>query len=239
MLPSTMVGLLVLVAALSPGLVRRRLVTRYVQRDSRSSVAEVVELATAGAFTSVIAAIATLVLGQFVPFLVSLGEFVGDPAGLRAHPWRVVLSLVVSLGLSFALASLSGYLWARRVAEVSAMIREGTVWAGVLSVKRDGKPAFLAVELDDGRLAEGYFRAVSVAEDVARDALVLRRPIAISGPANSPRTVVDEDFLLIPRSGVKVVHGKYVDQPRTANDRRLLPDRRMCAPQMQGGDTEE
>lgn len=210
MLPSTLIGLLVLAAALSPGLVRQRMVSRYVQRDSRSSVTEVVELATAGAFASVLAAIVTLLLGQGIPALLSLGQLVGDPAFLRAHPWSVVRSVLVCFGFSFAFALAGGWLWARRVVKVTARIREGTAWAGVLSQKRDGRPAFLAVELDDGRLAEGYFRAVSVSEEAARDALVLRRPIALSGPGDVPRTAVDEDFLLIPRSGVKAVHGKYV-----------------------------
>jgi hypothetical protein len=209
MVPNGVIGVLFLVAALSPGLLFHRAVMRYEPRDSRSTVVEVVEFTTVGALTTVAACVLALLAGEVVPGLVTLGEVVGAPAALRARPWGVVGSSALVLLLSFALALGAGRVWTRRSAARSSRIREGSAWAGVLAGKRDGKPAYLSVELDDGRLVEGVFRSVSVAEEPARDALALRRPIRVAQPGSAERTDLDEDFVLIPRSIVKAVHGSY------------------------------
>ncbi|MET1075091.1 MAG: DUF6338 family protein, partial [Umezawaea sp.] len=198
--PSTVAGLVFLVAALSPGLVYHRMLTRFLPRDSRSTVVELVEMATAGALTSIVACVAVLGVAELVPALVSMDELTGDPAALRSHAWGVLLSTTLALAVSFGLAVLAGWSWVRKSGKAPSRIKEGSAWSGVLSRKRDGTPAFLAVELDDGRLVEGVFRTVSVAEDPARDALALRRPILVSGPGDAPRTEVADDFVLIPRS---------------------------------------
>lgn len=203
--PTTVAGIVFLVAALSPGLVYHRVLSRFLPRDSRSTVVELVELATAGALTTVVACVAVLGAGEVVPVLLTPEELVGT----TPHPWRVLLSATLALVLSFGLAALAGWWWVRKFGRQPVRIREGSAWVGVLAAKRDGKPAFLAVELEDGRLIEGVFRTVSVAEDPDRDALALRRPILVTGPNGAPRTEVDEDFVLIPRSVVKAVHGTY------------------------------
>jgi hypothetical protein len=202
--PTTVAGIVFLVAALSPGLVLHRVLSRFLPRDSRSTVVELVELATVGALTTVVACVVVLGAGEVVPVLLSPAELYTRPA-----PWSVLLSATLALALSFGLAGLAGWWWLRKFARQPVRIREGSAWAGVLGAKRDDKPAFLAVELTDGRLIEGVFRTVSVAEDPDRDALALRRPILVTGPDGAPRTEVDEDFVLIPRSVVKVVHGTY------------------------------
>ncbi|MCP3800683.1 DUF6338 family protein [Allokutzneria sp. A3M-2-11 16] len=216
--PSTVAGLVFLIAALSPGLVYHRMLARFSQRDSRSTIVELVEMATAGAVASAVATVMVIGAGQVVPGLVSLAELVGDPVILRAHPWSVLISAALALVLSLALAALGGWLWIRRADTGPGRIREGSAWAGVLAARHEGRPAFLAVELDDGRLVEGYFRTVSVAEDPARDVLALRRPILVSGPGEVPRKEFDEDFVLIPRSIVKLVHGKHVPPKRANQD---------------------
>lgn len=202
--PTTVAGIVFLVAALSPGLVYHRVLSRFLPRDSRSTVVELVELATAGALTTAVACVTVLGAGEVVPVLLTPAELYARP-----HPWQVLLSATLALVLSFGLAGLAGWWWVRKFGRQPVRIREGSAWAGVLGAKRDGKPAFLAVELTDGRLVEGVFRTVSVAEDPDRDALALRRPILVTGPNGAPRTEVDEDFVLIPRSIVKVVHGTY------------------------------
>lgn len=209
MLPNGVVGVLFLVAALSPGLLYHRAVMRYVARDARSTVVEVVELSTVGVLTSVVAGVVVLGAGEVVPGLVTIRAVVDDPAGLRARPWSVVGACALALVISLGLAALAGHLWVRHNAAQNRRIREGSAWAGVLAAKRDGTPAYLAVELDDGRLVEGVFRSVSVAEEPARDALALRRPIRVCPAGGSTRTDVDEDFVLIPRSIIKAVHGTY------------------------------
>jgi hypothetical protein len=209
MLPNGVAGLLFLVAALSPGLLYHRAVMRYVPRDARSTVVEVVELATVGVLTSVLACVVVLAVGELVPGLVTIGDVVDDASVLRAQAWSVVGSAVLALVVSFGLAALAGRLWVKYTAPHRRRIREGSAWAGVLAEKRDSKPAYLSVELDDGRLLEGVFRTVSVTEEPARDALALRRPIRICPAGSADRTDVDEDFVLIPRSIIKAVHGSY------------------------------
>lgn len=209
MLPNGVVGALFVIAALSPGLLYHQAVARYTPRDSRSTVVEVVELATVGVLASLIACVAVFAVGEVVPGLVTLREVVGDPSTLADRAWSVVIASLLGLGISLGLAALAGHLWVKRTAAHHSRIKEGSVWAGVLAAKRDGKPAYLSVELDDGRLVEGVFRSVSVAEEPARDTVALRRPIRICPAGSAQRTEVDEDFVLIPRSIIKAVHGSY------------------------------
>jgi hypothetical protein len=208
-LPTGAVGVLFLFAALSPGFLYHRAVARYRPRDSRSAVVEVVEFATAGALTSIVALVAVLAVGEIIPGLLTLNDVASNPAALRTRAWSVVGSSALVLVISFGLAAAAGRFWAGRSAGQRGQLREGSAWAGVLARKQDGKPAYLSVELDDGRLLEGVFRSVSVAEEPARDALALRRPIRICPAGGSERVDVDEDFVLIPRSAIKAVHGTY------------------------------
>ncbi|MDX3655786.1 DUF6338 family protein [Streptomyces sp. ID05-26A] len=207
--PGTVAGFIFLIAALSPGFVFHRMIARFHSRDSRSPVVELVEMATAGALATAVAVVATLGVGELVPGLLSAAEVFGDANALRARPWDVLRALALVLPLSLGLATLAGWLWTRRSREQPAQIRQGSVWSGVLSAKKNGKPAYLAVELDDGRVVEGVFRAVSDVDDPDRDAVVLRRPISLSGPGNVPLTRVNEEFVLIPRTAIRLVHGTH------------------------------
>lgn len=148
MLLNGAVGVLFLFAALSPGFLYHRALVRYQPRDSRSAVVEVVELATAGALTSIVGLVVVLAVGEIVPGLITLDDVVGSPAALRTRAWSVVVSSVLVLAVSFGLAATAGRLWARRWAGRQGQIREGSAWAGVLSRKQDGKPAYLSVELN-------------------------------------------------------------------------------------------
>ena len=207
--PGTVAGFLFLIAALSPGFVFHRMLAKYHFRDTRSPVVELVEMATAGALATAVAVLMTLGLGELVPGLLSATEVAGDVNALRTRPWSVLGALAVVLPLSLGLAAATGWLWTRRARERPSPIRQGSVWSGVLSAKKNGKPAYLAVELEDGRVFEGVFRALSDADDPDRDAVVLRKPIAVSGPGDIERTKVNEEFVLIPRTVIRVVHGTY------------------------------
>jgi hypothetical protein len=206
--------LIFLVAALSPGLVYHRALARFVQRDKRSTVIEVVELATVGALVSLVAVIVVAGLAELVPAFVTLSELTGDLSAVRRQPWHVVASCGMTLVLSYALALAGGIAAARTSADLSSRIKDGSAWSGVLAKRRDGRPAFLAIEVDDGRLIEGFLRGVSVAEDPARDMIALKKPIAISGPGKATRKAVEDDFVVIPRSIIRVIRGKYVP-PKT------------------------
>jgi hypothetical protein len=221
--PTTVAAFVFLIAALSPGFVYHRMLARFQPRDHRSPLVELAEMATAGALTTAFAIAAVLGIGELVPALISPADLAGDPNALRARPWGVLGSVVLALLVSLALAAAAGWLWIRKIVKAPSRMREGTVWIGVLAAKRDGKPAFLAVELDDGRVVEGVFRAVSGLEDPARDALVLRRPVLVSGPGDTPRTPVDEDFVLLPRSVIRAVHGTYaLKEKKGGTDGTLL-----------------
>jgi hypothetical protein len=208
--PSTVVGLVFLAAALSPGLVYHRALARYLQRDQRSTAIEIVELGTVGVIASSISVVVVAGLAELVPAFVTLDELFGDPRAVGHEPWRAVAAVGSALVLSYLLSAAAGVLVARRSAERSGRMREGSAWSGVLAKRKDGRPAFLAVEIDDGRLIEGFFRTVSVTGDPARDVLALKGPIAFSGPGKVQRKAVEDDFVLIPRSIVKAIRGKYV-----------------------------
>ncbi|MEV8230068.1 DUF6338 family protein [Streptomyces sp. NPDC079167] len=216
-MPSSVIAAVLLLAAMTPGYAFHRAVNRYRPKDTRSSTAEVVELFSVGALATAAGLLLTLLLGELAPFLVTLHEVTKAPAHFGDHPWSWVGAVVLAMALSMALSTLAGvYAGRKSPRRTGTAVREGTVAVHALTDRagpdRRRKP-FVAVELSDGRLVEGYVRYVSTDPDPARRDIVLQRPIAWTGPGDVPRTESPTVCVFVPGALVRVVHISYPHVP--------------------------
>ncbi|MER6392824.1 DUF6338 family protein [Streptomyces sp. NPDC001523] len=233
-MPSSVIAAVILLAAMTPGFAFHQALRRYRPQDTRSSTIEVVQLFSVGALATCTGLLLTLLAGEVVNFLVPLDALPGAPADFQDRPWSWIVAGLVTMSLSLALSILAG-LCAGRMSpkRTGAGLRDGTVAAHALTYRagpdKTLKP-FIAVELSDGRLVEGYVRYVSTDPDPARRDLVLQRPIAWTGPGDIPRTRSDAMCVLIPGALVRVMHISYPPRPTPATDPAIVPSPSGAAP---------
>jgi hypothetical protein len=215
--PSSVIAAVLLLAAVTPGYAFHRAMNRYRPKDTRSSTAEVVELFGVGALTTAAGLLLTLLIGELSPSLVTLHEVTKAPADFRDHPWSWVGAVVLAMALSMGFSTLAGaYAGRKSPRRTGAAVREGTVAVHALTDRAgpDGqRKPFVAVELSDGRLVEGYVRYVSTDPDPARRDIVLQRPIAWTGPGDVPRTRSPAVCVFVAGALVRVVHISYPHVP--------------------------
>jgi hypothetical protein len=97
-MPSSLIAVAVLAAALVPGYAHHRVFQRYAVRDERSPTVEIVELFLAGALSTTIALLLVLAAAQGFPtILVPLRDLAAGSSFLRAHPWQAVTVAILTL----------------------------------------------------------------------------------------------------------------------------------------------
>lgn len=217
-MPNSIVSLVVLAIAVSPGYVHHRLRNRFMLKDDRSTTAELVELFSAGALSTTVATVVVLLCGGFIPFLVTLNGALSGVGYIQSHPWQLLTSVLLVIVLSIGLSALSGWLIGRLSRTRVRAIRDGSVWVRALTRHYQDRKPYLAVELDDGRLVEGYLLAASIDEDPNRRDLILQGPLAFTGPGDKPRTRSSAAFVMVPGRAVRLIHAQYVTlQPTSRN----------------------
>lgn len=209
--PSTFVAVVVLLFAIAPGYLYRKVLRRYVLQDDRSAAVELVELFAIGALTTLMTVIGVLAIGELNGVLLSPREAV-QPSYLAGHPWEVLFSAGAVMLSSSLLCACWGWLTGRRSGSKMSRVHEGTTWTQVLTHQDSDREPYLAVELTDGRLVEGFPFAVSVEDQQDKRFIALQGPLAVTGPGDAPRERSRAHFILLPGSLIKVVHGRYVSR---------------------------
>jgi hypothetical protein len=110
------------------------------------------------------------------------GLIVG-PAYFRAHPWQLILSGLLQILLATGLSAAISMLIVKRFAPV--VIRQGNLWHPVLAENRDGRRAYAAIELLDGRLVEGAVLSFSTAVNPGDREIALQGLLAITPPGGA------------------------------------------------------
>ena len=210
MMPNSLVAVAVLAVALTPGYVYHRCYQRYAVRDDRGVTAELIELFLAGALSSAVASVLVLIMGEAWPAaLARLPDLVNGGAFLRAHPWQTVRTAGLSLLLSVFLAIGAGWLAGRFARSDRLRLRQGNVWVRAFTRRHAGRRPYLAVELDDGRLVEGYLLYCSTDADPQRRDLALQAPLAGTEPDGEQRIRLPAASVVIPGAQVRLVHISY------------------------------
>ncbi|MGC5330453.1 DUF6338 family protein [Micromonospora sp. DT62] len=187
-----MAALLILAFAAAPGYAGLRAMERRSPRDAVSPVRETLEIVSLGLTASAITALLLLFAAQLTSALLPLRGLIVGPGYFRAHPWQLILSGLLQIVLATGLAAAMGMLVVRRFAPV--VIRQGNLWHPVLAENRDGRRAYVAIELLDGRLVEGFVLMCSTAVNPGDREIALQGPLAVtaSGGARtrSPATTI-------------------------------------------------
>ncbi|WP_322779737.1 DUF6338 family protein [Frankia sp. Cas4] len=218
-------GLIVVIAALVPGLGYLRAYRRYTLYDVRTSTVEFVEMLAIGALGTSVAAIIVLAIGEVAPGLVTLRALFHGYGDLSKSPWGTIVSAagILLLGTVGCITAgvLAGQHSRRRVGVTLAGVpaeeraagpafREGSQFAAaLLRGAPDGGAPFLAVELSDGRLVEGFALLVSHHDDPLLRDLTLQKPVAFSGPGYTGRTVSPANRVFVPGSMIRLIHIAY------------------------------
>lgn len=202
MAPETIVGIVVLLAAIAPGFVFIRVVERREPRVERSPLLEAAELALVGGTTTATATLFLLASTRGDPS-VDFRRFLLSPRLYVANrPATVVLLVLGILVLSYLLAWLLGLVLVRgRPANIHPNL---SVWRAAIhdSVQSSGG-ALAAVELDDGRVVSGIVFAYTIDPDVEGRELALRRPLFARTSGVAKPTPVDADYIVIPGDKIR------------------------------------
>lgn len=210
-MPNSIVAAVLLLVALAPGFVYRQAFLRSSLKDTQSSTVEVVELFTLGSLTSFAGLLVTAGLAEVFPWLVSMNDLTATGGDFRVRPWSWILSASLVLLVSAALSGGAGQMSGRRASHrLGGGSREGNGAVRAFTDRSpDGVKPFLAIELTDGRLVEGYLRYVSTNESSALREVVLQHPLAVTDPDSGSRVLGKARLIVIPGSLVGLVHISY------------------------------
>lgn len=187
MIPDNAVGLLLFVASLAPGYVYTIISERYEPRGERSALMEAVGLVLVGALSSAVALLVLLIVAQATGFLDLRRALEHGKDYLANEPVKVLVSLVAALLLALAFAVIAAWFVHRK--QKPSLRPNRPVWLEVERKAREGaNPAFVAIQLRDGRVLEGFADAYSVvtAGDERRD-FALQAPVYLRASMDAKR----------------------------------------------------
>jgi hypothetical protein len=179
-MPGSLAALLILAFAAAPGYTGLRAMERRSPRDAVSPVRETIEIVALGLIASAFTALLLVLAAQLTSALLPLRGLIAGPGYFRVHPWQLILSGLLQIVLATALSAAIGMLIVRRFPPV--VVRQGNLWHPVLTGERDGRHAYVAIELLDGRLIEGSVLSYSNAVDPGDREIALQGPLAITVP---------------------------------------------------------
>ncbi len=195
-MPSSLVGLLVLLLAGTPGYLYLFCYERRALRDVVSPAREIAELFAVGASSTLAAALVILSVAELWSALLPLAGFASGLDYMAHHPWQTLTTAGAVLVLSAAICAGLGHLLGGRSPYAARYrIQPGGVWHGVLTApcirNVRGAPVearrFVAIHLIDGLRIEGYFDRISHGDDVNQRDIALSRPIALTPPGGLRR----------------------------------------------------
>jgi hypothetical protein len=156
---------------------------RRSPRDAVSPARETIEIVSLGLIASAITALLLLLAAQLTSALLPLRGLIAGSDYFRAHPWQLILSGLLQIVLASGLSAVIGMLIVKRFAPV--VIRQGNLWHPVLAEKRNGRRAYVAIELLDGRLVEGFVLLCSTAVNPGDREIALQGPLAVTAPGGA------------------------------------------------------
>ncbi|WP_406486015.1 DUF6338 family protein [Streptomyces phaeochromogenes] len=222
-MPSSAVALFVLLVSAAPGYVYVRIVEVRRPRRRRSSLLELVDLVCVGAVGSAMASLAVLLAAPHWTALLPLeGLLEGSPYLVR-HPWQAVWSAVLAFAVSMSCAAAAG---------LAVVLRGGTEtrhtpaspMRRAVDMTPPGQSLWLAVQLTDGRLWEGFLLSMDgERESLGEGDLVLQAPLAVTLPGKG-RHHHPARFVALPGSQIVLAYGLYtVPRPRSGVPPQATP----------------
>lgn len=211
MIPSTLTGVLLLLAGLAPGHLYLRCYETRAAREPRAGVREAAEVAALGAFFTVVGIVVSLGVAQFSTWFYPLGGLLMGRSYLPGHPWAAIASLALVLTLSAGGCAAAGALAGRRRGGGELRTGMGTPWTDVLSeVRNTHTRPYAAIETCDGRVIEGFILSVAADQPAESSDVSLRAPIMLT-PAGRPRRPIASSYVIVPGKQIVAVSVLLVD----------------------------
>ncbi|WP_322760918.1 DUF6338 family protein [Frankia sp. Cr2] len=227
-MPDGAAQVLVFLFGVAPGYLYHQALNRRVTRDERTGLREAAEIFSAGAFASSVSTLVVLGCAQCTTVFIRLGDLILGMAYIRVHPWQLIWSGLAAALVAAGLAWLAGTLLAITAARGMA-IRGGTVWTRVLPMSRKGRRPYLAVELLDGRVVEGFLLQASIDADHERRDLALQPPIMWSAPGTE-RRASPAGFVVLPGREIRVIQASYPTLRRASPSPPIRPEEQSGVP---------
>lgn len=208
MIPSTVLGVVLAVASLSPGYVYIRAAAQKRPRAEKSTLLETGEFLLAGTAASAGASLLVFALGAFgLPLAVDLSSWVNQGSQyLVDHPWRVVASAVTAFALALALARVAAWLVYR---SEDSDVSDLPVWWNVFGDRPKQHEVFVSVTTRSGRILEGFLFAHSTPGDTEPRDLALKPPLWLWQAGDRYRVDL-VDRVVIPAAEIVEVDVRYV-----------------------------
>lgn len=202
-MPSTLLGVVVLLATFAPGYAWVRVAEGRRLRAPRSPLLETVELGLIGAVATLGAATVIAAAATVVPGFADMGRWAANGSKyFAAHPLPVLLTLAATTATSVAGAWVAATVLYRK--HPKSFGPERSVWADVLATSgtrtKDGLTivAFLAVTTKDGRIFEGYLRSFPTPASSKVDEIALQGPVFLRDPSEADRVeIANVEFLIL------------------------------------------
>lgn len=215
-MPSTLLGLIILLAAIGPGYCFIVARGRRVPDRGLSELRELVELALVGSLCTVVAALAvTAVAARQVdwPDTDDLSTIIAQPmVYLLESPARLtgalvgaVLVLLIACAVAYLLAVLIH--WDSR----PSIDPRGSAWRTIFSEEYRGHDKETTVLLDGGAQLVGYAHGFTVGPDEEQQReLLLARPFVYKPDGDAPPYKLDVDRLVVRSDQIRLLTVKYV-----------------------------
>lgn len=207
MIPSSLVGLILLVAAIAPGYFYVRIAERRQVRPVRSAFLEAAELVVIGTVATTLAVGVAALCNELRPgVLLDLGAWASQGAPyLRSHPFPALWTAWFILGLSSIGAG--GVAALIHGGRENSLVPGGSVWRDVFQPGGANCAIFVSVHLEDRSVVEGYLLSYPVGLTDRLD-IALQAPIYVIDPAgqrhqvpNVERTILCQEEVV--RLGVR------------------------------------
>lgn len=217
-MPTTVVGLIVVVGAFAPGYAWIRVAEARKLRADRSPLLETVELGLVGAAATLISAAAVgLISESFAVGLADLQHWaLQGSLYFENHPVKVLLTLAAIVVLSTFSAWAAARVAYRRYPPVFGP--ERTVWSDVLAGSGQlvgegvARTAFIAARTKDDRIIEGYLFSFPSGPSDTVSEVALQAPIFVRDTPRAERVkVANTQFLLLLVTELKELAVRFED----------------------------
>ena len=196
MIPTTLLGVVLLIAGLAPGYVYVRTSERRAPRIDRSRLLEVAEVLGVGLMLTGLSSVVVSFVGRTAPTaFVDIRDWIaGGNSYLRDHPYEVT----ASVGLALAGSLLASWSLARLVHRgAAASLRpELSIWHQIFGPNPD-TPKFVHARLRDGSVVEGFAFAYTFNRELVDREIALQKPMFMSESAAAERQPINADALIL------------------------------------------
>jgi hypothetical protein len=194
--PGSVVGLLLLFAALGPGFVWVLVAERRTPQAERTPLLETAQLVAVGGLCSLIGAALVLFLGREFD-VIDLAALQRDPSRyLLLHPLRAFAVLAGAAAVALTIAWLAARFVHRGVHPTQYA---GTTWRQVLGAHKE-QAAVATVGLSSGRIIQGVVLAYEISPPTEPRDIALGQPlIDVNPPSGATSPLAGDAFIISER----------------------------------------